>query len=451
MSIDTQEREELRQTIFGIRRSAWLEMALLYGALILIDVFFLGFSRYMDIEPHPYWIVILPMAAHYGTKEGLLAAIIACIIYLIGPWPEQAYGQDRYDYIYDLFILPIIWLVIAVLIGEIRERHFRDRRALEDELEEAQLREEKIAEAYEQVAAMKTSLEVRTATQIRSTLAAHRALKNMDILNESQAIDGMEQLITSISNAKKFSIFLSNGKGFELAQSYGWDEQEPYTRAYDTREQLPRLVLDTQRAISILNEDHERALGNEAMLVSPIVDTVSGEIFGFIKVEELPFSELNFNTIETMEAIGEIGGMNLSNVKKYQKVESNSMVNPEFGSLSSSYFYRYTDFISTLGKRLGFNVSMLVVKITGDENMPYEKRVRAAKLFNETVQSALRKVDMAFDYQQQGESFSIVMPGTTKEGAEIVREKIQTQLTNAMRKIDSGIRFSYSIEQLHAQ
>ncbi|MGB1539571.1 MAG: hypothetical protein ACPG80_01300, partial [Rickettsiales bacterium] len=178
MQIDVQEREEVRRTLLGIRTSAWLEMIILYGILILIDWFFFDYTRYWGVNPHPFWVVTLLLACQYGTKEGLVAAIIACLIYLLGDWPgpEQTFDQDRYSYVFNVFLHPIIWLVTGILFGELRQRHIRERKTLEDELVEAREREERITDAYEQVKEIKAGLELRTATQIRSSLAAHHAL-----------------------------------------------------------------------------------------------------------------------------------------------------------------------------------------------------------------------------------------------------------------------------------
>ena len=127
------------------------------------------------------------------------------------------------------------------------------------------------------------------------------------------------------------------------------------------------------------------------------------------------------------------------------------MVNPDHNTQSYGYFYRYAEFISSLGRRLDFDVTMLIVKLANADTLPYATRIQASKLFAETVNDTLRKVDMTFDYQQNSEEFSIVLPATNAEGAEIVREKIQSQLTKALRTLDNSIRFSYTVEPLHAK
>lgn len=450
MSIDIEQQRDVRKTILGFRASAIVEMLIAYAVLMLVNIFFMGTDFYMDIAPHPFWFVVVVIAAQYGTKEGLLAAIIACLIYFLAPWPEQQFGEDRFAYIFERILLPILWLVMAVIVGEIRARHRRERTMLEDELEESQKREEVIAESYAQVREIKSALELRTATQIRSTIGAHKALKSMEILNESQVLQGMEQLALSTAQLDKFSVYLADGNGFSLRQSYGWVDGDVFEQSFQKQDALVRELMEKQHAISVLNEESQQILAGHGMLVIPMKDSVTGNFFGFIKVEQLPFTSLNFNTIETLQAVAEMGAMNLVNLEKYRSVQSNSMTNPEYGVHSNSYFYRYTEFISALGKRQGFDVSMLVVKLADNQDLPYETQIKAIKLFTETVESTLRKVDMTFDYQQQSEAFSIVLPGTDKAGAEIVRQKIQTQLGKTLRRVDASIRFSFTIEQLHA-
>lgn len=450
MAIDIEQQRDVRRTMLGFRASAIVEMLIAYAVLMLINIFFMGTDFYLDLAPHPFWFVVMVIAAQYGTKEGLLAAVVACLIYFLAPWPEQQFGEDRFSYLFDRILLPILWLVMAVIVGEIRERHRRERTMLEDELEESQKREETLAESYEQVRDIKSALELRTATQIRSTIGAHRAMKNMEILNESQVIEGIEQVMLSTAQLDKFSVYLADNGNFTLRHSYGWGEGDNFAQSYSKQDGVIRELMEKQRAISALNEDEQKLLAGHGMVALPIYDSTSGTFYGMVKVEQLPFTSLNFNTLETLQAVAEMAAMNLVNLEKYRSVESNSMVNPEYGTHSNSYFYRYMEFISALGKRQGFDVSMLVVKLADNVDLPYETQTKAIKIFSETVESTLRKVDMTFDYQQQSTSFSIVLPGTDKPGAEIVRQKIQTQLGKTLRRVDASIRFSFTIEQLHA-
>jgi GGDEF domain-containing protein len=451
MQLDVTERKEQRKTLLGLRRSAWIEMAVFFGILVLIDLVFFDFTRYWGVNPHPFWMVTLLLACQYGTREGLVAAIISILLYLVGNWPEQGFDQDRFSYLFMVLIQPILWLVTAVIFGELRMRHIRDRKNLEDELETAREREERIARAYEQVKEIKSGLELRTATQIRSSIAAHRALRTMDVLNEAETLRGIEDLTRAVSGVHKFSIYLITENGLEARTTHGWDENDHFARTIAPQDELHRAILHRREPISVLNRDDEKVLKGHGMLAVPLIDTDSSETFGMLKAEYLPFTDLNFHTVETFAAIGELGGMSFTNLRKYQTVQSESMVNPEYGTQSYGYFYRYAEFISSLGKRLGFDVTMLVVRLANTENLPYATRLQASKLFAETVSNTVRKVDMTFDYQQNSEEFSIVLPATNAQGAEIVREKIQSQLTKALRTLDNSIRFSYTVEPLNAK
>lgn len=451
MQIDVTERKKDRKMLLGLRRSAWIEMALFFGVLLLVDWLFFGFNRYWGVAPHPFWLVVLLLACQYGTREGLVSAIIAILLYLIGNWPEQSFGQDRFSYVFAVLAQPILWLVTAVLFGELRMRHLRERATLEDELETAREREERIARAYEQVKEIKSGLELRTATQIRSSIAAHRALRSMDVLNLSETLRGLEDLTRAVSGAQQFSIYLLTENGLEARLNHGWDESSHYARQIAPQDGLYRAVLERRAPVTILNRDDEQVMKGHGMVAVPLLNTDSGEVFGMLKVEALPFTELNFHTIETLTAIGELGGVSLANLQKYEKVQSQSMVNPDRGTQSYGYFNRYAQFISALGKRLDFNVTMLVVKLVNADTLPYATRMQASRLFADTVNDSLRKVDMTFDYQQHSEEFSIVLPATDVAGAEIVRDKIQSQLLKALRTLDNSVRFSYTIEPLHAK
>ena len=123
-------------------------------------------------------------------------------------------------------------------------------------------------------------------------------------------------------------------------------------------------------------------------------------------------------------------------------------MNPERNLLTHSYFKRQSDYLAKLGKRVGFNVSLMVIKLNNAESLADEDRITIARQIGESVRSVLRSVDLAFDAQTDGQEYSILLPATNIAGANIVREKIAKDLDRALRG-NSAITFNFIVSALH--
>src|SRR5262249_61390474 len=102
----------------------------------------------------------------------------------------------------------------------------------------------------------------------------------------------------------------------------------------------------------------------------------------------------------------------------------------------------------TLPKRVGFDLSVVIINLPDAKNYSDADRVPIARQIGESVRNVLRSVDLAFDYQTDGEEYSVLLPATTATGANIVRDKIAKDMERHLRgKRDAG--FSYIVQALH--
>ncbi len=432
----------------GLRSSAIFEIAVFFAVILIFNFLFGDGARFWGVSPHPFWVIVLLIAVQYGTSEGILAAVVSSVILLLGNMPEQSLNQDMYDYLFQIFKLPILWLVTAVVIGELRQRHIREREYLQNELREARHREEAIANSYAKVKNLKEKLELKIASQLRASVDTYRAARAIEKTHPADVLQGIQELVNSVLQPEKFSVYLLDNEGLSSTITSGWGAEDNYTKNFDVHSELYKEVIGKQHVLCVANRDHQRVLGEEGVLAGPLIDNETGEINGMLKIEKMGFLDLNLSTIETFHAICEWIGMALVNANKYQDAKEGSMVNPDHNLMSYNYFRRYTDYISALGKRVGFAVNMIVVQLTNADKLSTEQRIRTARTVADAVKGALRTVDMAFDYQKDGEEFSIVLPATNRAGAKIVLGKLEDGISKKLPK-DIPADFSLTIHTIH--
>ena len=434
--------------ILGLRVTALVEMLLGLVVLTLIDHFLFSGNRFWNVNPHPFWMVVLLIAAQYGTGEGLIAAIAATLFYLVGNIPAQGDGMSHYDWLFSLSINPILWLVGGWILGELRQRHIRERNVLLKEVEESHQREDLISSSYNFVKNRKESLEVQVSGQLLSSIDAYRAAKSVETLDPKSVMQGVERLVTSVMGPQKFSLYLFHENKLSATIIHGWAADDKFSQEIDSYSPLYQAVVGQRELLVVANEQHEISLDNQGIIAGPIMDPDSGRVIGMLKVEQMDFTSLSLNTVETFRALSEWIGTALVNARNYQSVKAEAIINPERNILSYSYFKRQSEYMRVLAKRVGFDLTMLVIKVSDASSLSDADRITVARQIAESVKTVLRSVDLAFDYQTDGEEYSILLPATAQAGAAIVRDKIAKDMDRQLRG-KSGVSFNYIVSALH--
>ena len=435
-------------SILGIRVSALIEMLIGLAVITLIDVFLFNGNRFWEVNPHPFWIVVIIVAAQYGTAEGIIAAIAATLFYLVGNIPVQSEGMSHYDWLFSISINPILWLIAGWILGELRQRHMRERNLLVREVEESHQREELISSSYNFVKGRKESLEVQVSGQLLSSIDAYRAAKAVETLDPKSVMQGVERLVKSVLGPQKFSLSILHDNKLSTTIIHGWAPSDKFAQEIDSFSPLFQAVVGQRELLVVANEQHEISLDGQGIVAGPILDPTNNRVIGMLKVEQLDFTSLSLNTVETFRALTEWIGTALVNARNYQSVKAEAIINPERNLLSYSYFKRQSDYMRTLAKRVNFNLSMVVIKLNDSKNLSDAERITVARQISESVKTVLRSVDLAFDYQTDGEEYSILLPATAQAGASIVRDKIAKDMDKHLRG-KSNISFNYIVSALH--
>lgn len=433
----------------GFRRSALLEIFLMVAALVIFDATLLDGSRYWAANPSPFWFVVLIVASKYGSREGLFAALCCALVLLIGNIPEQSIDQDMYAYWFSVIKLPLMWLIGAVIFGELRQMHIRERNQLKRDLDASEERESTITRSYQWVKELKERLELRVAGQFRSSVSAYHAAKAMERLNQEEVYKGLRELVGNALNPDQFSFYTLTAKGLDLSFSQGWKENDSYLSHFDQRHPLTLDIAAGSNVLCVINSDQERILGGQGVLAGALKDTATGEVIGMLKIETLGFTELNLSTIESFSAICEWAGLALINARKYQTAKSGTIINPDHNLYTSNYFQRYLGFMTSLAKRVGFDVNMIVINMAESASLDEETRNKLGRALSDAVGSVLRDIDLAFDYQSRNNDYSIVLPATHRQGAQIVVDRIRKKLQASSKKIASDVTFSFNIQPVY--
>ncbi|HYD99722.1 MAG TPA: GAF domain-containing protein [Alphaproteobacteria bacterium] len=438
--------------VLGLRVSALVECALFFGLALAVDFAFLDGGRFADAAPHPFWLAVLLMSVQYGTAEGLLAAALASAALLIGNLPDRTIEQDAFAYAFTLIAQPLLWLAAAATFGEVRGRQIRERDELLAEI--ATLRQERdgIGAGFKRVTIAKEKLEARVAGQMRTVFTTYQAAKAIERLGTNEVLSGIADLVHAVMSPRKFSLYLHVGNRLVLSREEGWEGDDGYLRSWPVDTALYQAVVGGQRTLAIGRGDDERILAGQGVLAGPLVSRDNGEVVGMLKIEAMDFLSLNISSVENFRVLCDWIGTAYSNAKRFEATRNATAFDPELNLMSASFFQRQTRFLRSLAERVGFDVSMIHLRLATDGEPTRESRMRFAQAIGTTVETVLRATDLGFDQPDGGHTFVVVLPTTNLAGAEVVAEKLKSGVR--ARLIDQGatgeIVLHTSVQALHS-
>jgi len=436
--------------IAGWRRTALLEIAAFMAVALWIDWQFFDGNRYFNVQPHPFWILVLLIAAQYGTGEALVAALVATVGLLAWNLPPRTMDQDLYDYLFELARNPILWLITVIFIGEIGSRHRSRIHELGVALEAMDQRMQAVDDAYRRVAAAKSQLEIRVAGQMRTVVALYNAAKAIDQMQPEQVILGVDKIVQAILSPKKHSLFLLNGQELVVRVTDGWVAGDRYAKSFPARSLLFQRVIGEQRMICAATPEDAGLLGDEGVLAGPLIAPATGEVFGMLKIEDIGFLDFNLSTLENFRVTCEWIATAYAQAIQHQRTDTNRAFGESHNVFSAGFRQRQIDIITHLARRIGFDVCSLTVRVTGAENLPEERRAHVSAAVGHAVQNALRDTDLAFEQARSGWEFEVLLPATPAENAAIAGHKLQRRLDELLHAESTLLRASIRVGTLYS-
>jgi hypothetical protein len=307
------------QRFYGVRIIALVEIILILAALIVIDLLAGGGNRFWNIQPHPFWICVLLVAAQYGAAEGLIAAVISTIALLLGNLPAMGFGQDPYDYAVALAVNPAMWLAAALVVGELRGQADKRADALAEELKRAESRETYLASAAERLAVANRALEDRVAGQLRTVATLYEASRAVEKLGAGDVIFGIAALVRAAMNPSKFSVFLLNEGQLEAVVNEGWTAQDKFTRVFGPQSSVFHEIVVNRRRLCAAYAHDQTILGDEGLMAGPIVSAETGETLGMLKVERMDALDFNMTAVESFRVLCEWIGTAFARARAFER------------------------------------------------------------------------------------------------------------------------------------
>ena len=286
------------------------------------------------------------------------------------------------------------------------------------------------------------------AGEVDSAIKIYEAAQTLESLEPTKRIEGINDIISSIMNPDKFSIYILEQNGLQQLSTTGWTGEEGYLTFYNAESPLFKSVVGMSNILSLINEEDEFILDGEGVIAGPLIDKESGEVQGMIKFEEFGFTQMTLRNLHMFRILCEWIGMSIRTMNKIEESDADSLMDRNHMLYSYNFLKCQTDFLVFLAVRMNFHLTKLNIKLTNSAQLSNDERTVTVLAMGDAIRSALRQVDQIFDGENKGEEFAVLLPGTGDDNTNIVITKIKTALKKNNVEIKKA-KFSYTIQTLN--
>lgn len=259
----------------------------------------------LDMQPHPFWIPVLMLGLQYGTVSGLVAAGAAIAATLFGGLPEAGIGENHFAYFLRVWGQPILWIAMALLVGQFRMRQIAAKQELR-RLSEALVRQR------DDLARHATGLRDRCALLERELAARRdhppqRALALLARLSASEPASRsvpLSEIVDALFPGARARLYLVRGGNLveqtDDGEQAGASEGAPRLSAAHP---LVRALLADGKARSVLDSAGEKLLDGLGLAAVPVRKAGERGIAGLVILERAASGALTADGIAALDYV----------------------------------------------------------------------------------------------------------------------------------------------------
>lgn len=269
-------------------RLALVELGV-FALIVLLEWGFEPFPDLTRISPHPYWIAILLLSLQYGVISGLIAAGIAIIGAVLIGLPPPDVDERYFNYLLRVWSEPILWLLVALLLGTFRTRQIEKVRWLVGEAQDLEARGAAVVAHAANLKARITMLE--RALAVRDVTPQGRLLSALAALSEARAGRWAEDFATAADLAfpgAALTVHVADEGGFHAILRHRWPAVAAWRQDIPADAPLARAILPGDRRLNALARADEDLLGSDGIVAVPI-RALDGDgkarVVGMLKIE----------------------------------------------------------------------------------------------------------------------------------------------------------------------
>ncbi len=409
-----------------------------------------------DTVLHPYYIVVLMIAARYGTIDGIVSGVLGASVYTwfrLAAEPEAFTGMSSILNL-ELMATPYMLILVGTVLGELRQ-------VAQDEIDTLWTRMKRLRTDLDMLSGEarvvrqhNEDLQERIASSTQTTGAFYQVAASVQSLREEEALPSILDIVSRFVGAEKSAIYMLGPDGWELRLQSGWESQHEFTRTIAMNNPLLERVAEgevvTMKDVTL---DFE---GTDIVMAAPLRrgdGHDEGKVIGAITVQSIPLAKLNLATIRNLEGISDWASKVLASAEAFERVKERDPADAITGTYRYAYMLRRLDEESGRWRRYHTPVTLLLLQVKNYERVPRIKRAAFLRRVGRLIMKNVRQVDMVARWKSAN-TFALILPSTDSGGARELVARITDQFTREVladvpRSAELGLKFGIGTSGEH--
>ena len=411
----------------------------LLGISVLMVINLLWFRDkigFLGVHPHPYWIVILLIATRYGFRGGVWTGFLAAGIYL------AMLKMGRHDLsLWELadtryLVTPVLFLVVGMIVGEIREVQKRKFEQLETDHESLREAFDQFSRSYEAMDKANQELDTRIISQEHTLFTLYAAAHGLKSLQEKEIYPAVLELVKDFLSAEACSIYMLSDNRLKLVIGSGDPAKLERKKAVDPDDGMMGRAFSSGETVSlnffVSSKDFSQLEGSEIIISAPLVSS-NKQTLGVLNIEKLPFVKFNPQTVHMTSLLADWCGVAVENARTYKETKDRNISDEITHAYTYTYLQERLREEFSRARRYKQPLSVLSLDIVDFSAFSDQVKQDVLTVLSLVLKNKLRTVDLLFHGSDTGR-YIIILPSTPVEGALIPKQRILDEINAFMFK-----------------
>lgn len=402
-----------------------------FGLLLAIDVMFVDSSvAFEGVHPHPYWIVVVLMAARYGTWQGVFAGGTAALLFvgLLASWGTVDFAVHTFPH--GPFKYPFLFILTGGILGEIRRMYKKRHLKLEQQYHEARDDLQDLGLLYAALTDSKRELEKRIAFQSGTMLNLIERFNAMETLEPEALYRKSLELLHEQLNVTSSSIYLMKNSRLHLFTRLGEEEASLLPDTMELRGGMIGEVVATKKTVTISQQEFDdRAARSEevGLVMSAPIMLRDETLIAVVNVERMPFFDFTGNAVRIFSMMCHWISMVVDKSLQFERLKDRNVEDEITGAYNYPYFQKRLQYEISRARRFNAPLSLVLLRIDKFEQMDDSEKKNVLVVLHWLFSHQLRDIDIISKYKSK-DSFAIILPHQTALETDTIVSRLMQEI-----------------------
>jgi GGDEF domain-containing protein len=321
---------------------AYVEMLGGFAVLVALNLLFFREDNwgYFDVNPHPFWLVVVPIAVRYGALPGYASGFLAAFLYLafVVLQPRSVFAVDILSS--QALLNPVLFLIGGGVLGEVREAHKRVHKELAARYDEVEAGLQDIAQRYLTAVEINREMQRRIVTQTATVTTLYQAAKALEDLEIEHLVPSLLELVTTFIEAESCAVYLREDGRFVLRAGRPEQVVPERPRELDVTRGVLALVVRERRTATVrdvIAEATPAEIRRQRLLMATPLLGENQEVIGIMTVEQMPFLRFTPTAVKLFALLGDWASTAFQRALRFQETRDRNIEDELTGAYSYSY------------------------------------------------------------------------------------------------------------------